>query len=92
MNFIKDVLESDVPVLVDFYGAWCSPCRLMNPTLDAIVAAGYKVVKVDVDENPTVAQAYNVSAVPTFKIFREGVVIHTLVGIQKQEALTRLLD
>lgn len=82
-NFRTDVLESDKPVLVDFWATWCGPCVQMGPVLEAIDAAHsdeIQVVKIDVDQNPATAQHYGISSIPAFKVFKGGEVVKELVG------------
>lgn len=74
-NFEQEVLNSDVPVLVDFFATWCGPCKLVMGHLSALTdeRSDVKVVKVDVDKAPTLAQQYNVMAIPTLLLFQNGV-------------------
>jgi thioredoxin 1 len=82
-NWQKEVVESEIPVLVDFWAAWCAPCRMIAPAVEQ-VAASYagrvKVGKLDVDENQKVAMAYNIRSIPTLLVFRGGQVVEQRVG------------
>lgn len=82
-NWQKEVVESEIPVLVDFWAGWCAPCRMIAPAVEQ-VAASYagrvKVGKLDVDENQKVAMAYNIRSIPTLLVFRGGQVVEQRVG------------
>ena len=89
-NFDQEVLQSDKPVLVDFWAPWCGPCQVMGPVIDQLAeesAAFAKVGKVNVDDNPATAQAYGVMSIPTMKIFKGGQVVKEFVGVQGKEML-----
>lgn len=93
-NFESQVLESDVPVLVDFFATWCSPCRMVAPILDEIAAeveGKAKVLKVDIDQSPEIAARYGVCSVPTLIVFENGQVKRQTVGAQPKQALLALL-
>ena len=82
-NFSQEVLQSDKPVLVDFWAAWCGPCIAIAPMIDELaneISTTAKVGKVDVDNNPGVAAKYGVRAIPTLLIFKNGEVVEQMVG------------
>jgi len=84
------VLASDIPVLVDFWAEWCPPCHMLSPVLEEIAAelAGrLRVVKVNVDENPSVARNYGILAMPTVSVFRDGSVVSSVVGARPKRRL-----
>ena len=90
-NFKELVLESSEPVLVDFWATWCAPCQMLAPVLEEL-AAQVKVVKVDVDENPQLAMAFQVSSIPTVISFRDGKALKKSVGVVPGETRLALLQ
>jgi thioredoxin 1 len=93
-DFASSVLESRVPVLVDFYADWCQPCRLQGPILDELARESqdrFQVVKINADDDPSLAQQWGVSALPTLLVFHEGRVVRRLVGLQSKDALQNAL-
>lgn len=94
-QFEQEVLKSDRPVLVDFYAEWCGPCRLMGPVLDKLAAelnGQAKIVKINVDEEPALAQRFGISGVPTLILFKGGQVAETIVGLTTGAALKTKLQ
>jgi len=94
-SFDTDVLKSDAPVLVDFWGEWCGPCKAMAPMLDQLAAdyAGRaKIVKVEMDKNQKTAMAWRVRSAPTLVLFKHGAVQATHVGMASKAQLAKLID
>jgi len=94
-DFEAIVLQSEVPVLVDFWAPWCGPCKMIAPVLDALAAeyAGrVRIVKLNIDQNPNTALAYQVRSIPLLLIFKNGEVVVRQVGTAGQAQLKQLLD
>jgi len=93
--FQDEVLKSDQPVVVDFWAAWCAPCRAVGPTIDDLAdtnAGRVKIGKVNVDENSETPQKYGVSSIPTVLVFKNGEVVETLVGVHSRERYQQAID
>ena len=92
-NFETEVLQSEKPVLVDFWASWCGPCRMLAPTIDEIAAEndGIKVCKVNVDEEESLAAAFGIMSIPTVLAFKNGKAINHSIGVQSKQALLQLL-
>jgi thioredoxin 1 len=94
-NFQAEVIESDVPVLVDFWAPWCGPCRRVSPVVEEIAAErgeGLKVVKMNIDENQETAVAFNVMSIPTLMLFRHGAVAKTVIGAYPKRKIEQELE
>ncbi|NGO71072.1 thioredoxin [Streptomyces boncukensis] len=91
-TFDEVVLKSDKPVLVDFWAAWCGPCRQIAPSLEAIAtqhAEKLTVVKLNIDENPGVAAKYGILSIPTMNVYQGGEVVKTIVGAKPKAAIEK---
>ncbi len=94
-NFDTEVLGSDVPVLVDFWAAWCGPCRVIAPTIEELAdeyQGKAKIVKVDVDSNPQTPMKYGVRSIPSLIFFKDGKPVDQLVGVVPKPTLAEKLD
>ncbi len=93
-NFDQEVLKSNQPVMVDFWAAWCGPCRALAPVVDEIASTyggKLKVAKMDVDKNPATPQRYGVRGIPTLLVFKNGQVAEQLVGYHPKDAIEKAL-
>lgn len=93
-NFEQEVIESGLPVLIDFWAVWCGPCRMVAPIVQEIAteyADKVKVGKLDVDNNPETAMKYGIRSIPTLLIFKGGEVVDRIVGAVPKQAITQKL-
>ncbi len=94
-SFEADVLQSDRPVLVDFWAAWCAPCRMLAPIVEQVAekyTGSARVVKLNVDDNPNVSQKYGIKGIPTLILFKNGKEEERVVGATSKDAISRMID
>ncbi len=94
-NFQSEVLDSDQPVLVDFWAAWCGPCRAVGPTIEELAEqydGTVKVGKLNIDENPLSPSGFGIHSIPAVLLFKDGKLVETLVGVQPKERYEQALQ
>ena len=92
-NFESEVMSSDKPVLIDFWASWCGPCKMLSPVVDEIAdeETDVKVCKVNVDEQPELAQTFNVMSIPMLVVIKNGKIANTSVGVQPKASILQLV-
>ena len=92
-NFEREVLQSEVPVLVDFWATWCGPCRMVGPVIDEIAQEHpeIKVCKIDVDEEPELAAQFNVASIPSLFVLENGKVVNQAVGARPKQQILAMI-
>ncbi|MCX7658115.1 MAG: thioredoxin [Oscillospiraceae bacterium] len=94
-NFNAEVMNSDKPVLIDFWAPWCGPCRMVSPIVDEIadeVSATVKVGKINIDEEPELASSFNVMSIPTLVVVKNGKIVNSAVGARPKQEILKLLN
>jgi thioredoxin 1 len=94
-NFKSEVLDSEKPVLVDFWASWCGPCRMVSPIVDEIAEesdGSFKVGKINVDEQPDLAAQFNVMSIPTLMVFKNGTVADSTVGVRSKQDILSMIQ
>ncbi len=93
-NFEQEVLQAEQTVLVDFWASWCMPCKMLSPVVDEVADenADVKVGKINIDEQPELAQQFRVMSIPTLAVFRGGKLVYLTVGVQPKSAIVDLIQ
>jgi len=94
-NFKQEVIDSDKPVLLDFWASWCGPCRMVSPIVEQVAEEttnNAKVGKINVDEEPELAQAFNIMSIPTLVVVKNGKIVQSAVGVKTKQAILSMLQ
>ena len=92
-NFEEEVLKSEKPVLLDFWATWCMPCKMISPVVEEIAkeVTDIKVGKINIDEQPELAAAFDVMSIPTLAVMKDGKIIKTMVGVRPKASILKML-
>ncbi len=91
-NFETEVLKSEKPILIDFWATWCGPCMRQGPVVEELAQEGYSVGKVDVDQEPGLAQQFKIMSIPTLLIFKDGKEVQRFIGLTPKDTLRKFLE
>ncbi len=93
-NFEKEVLKSEKPVLIDFWASWCGPCQMLTPVIEQLATevTDAKITKVNVDEQPALAQEFRVMSIPTLAVIKDGKLVNSSVGVKSKDAILKMLE
>lgn len=94
-NFEQEVMNSETPVLLDFWASWCGPCRMVGPTVEQVAEDTVntaKVGKVNVDEEPELAQTFKVMSIPTLVVMKKGKIVQSVVGVKSKQAILDMIQ
>lgn len=95
MESFKDIIQGDIPVLVDFFATWCGPCKMMHPTIEALgkeMTGKARVLKIDIDKNQAVANQFQIQSVPTLILFKKGEIMWRSSGVMDKESLKKQIN
>lgn len=91
-NFETEVLKSEKPILIDFWATWCGPCMRQGPVVEELAQEGYSIGKVDVDQEPGLAQQFKIMSIPTLLIFKDGKEVQRFIGLTPKDTLRKFLE
>ena len=91
-NFETEILKSEKPILIDFWATWCGPCMRQGPVVEELAQEGYSIGKVDVDQEPGLAQQFKIMSIPTLLIFKDGKEVQRFIGLTPKDTLRKFLE